>query len=67
MEYRFWGWRRADVLAVTDQYKGIRMPTDLYDALDKMQFPRTKISKWTAEDSFFNGMFIAKEMGQCYN
>ena len=33
MEYKFWGWEQADVVAVTDQYKGIRTPADLYAAL----------------------------------
>ena len=30
-EYKFYGWEQADVQAVTDQYRGIRTPADLYD------------------------------------
>ena len=33
MEYKFWGWEQANVPAVINQYKGIRTPLDLYDAL----------------------------------
>lgn len=33
MGYQFYGWEHADALAVTDDYKGIRTPVDLYDAL----------------------------------
>lgn len=31
--YDFWGWEHADAKAVTDEYKGIVTPKDLYDAL----------------------------------
>ena len=33
MKYRFWGWKHADAKAMTDEYKGIETPVDLYDAL----------------------------------
>ena len=32
-DYKFYGWERADALAVTDEYEGIQTPRDLYDAL----------------------------------
>lgn len=34
--YRFYGWEHADALAVTDTYKGIKTPRDLYDALSQI-------------------------------
>lgn len=36
MTYKFWGWETADASPVTDEYKGIKNPVDLYDALDKV-------------------------------
>ena len=33
MEYRFYGWRDATSAAISDEYKGIATPQDLYDAL----------------------------------
>ena len=33
MGYGYYGWDQKDVLAVTDEYEGIRTPKDLYDAL----------------------------------
>ena len=33
MGYRFYGWETADVKAITDEYKGITTPHQLYDAL----------------------------------
>ena len=33
MSYAFYGWEHADVPAVTDEFKGIRNPRELYDAL----------------------------------
>ena len=33
MKYEYYGWESADVQAITDIYKGIRTPSDLYDAL----------------------------------
>ena len=31
--YKFYGWEHADVSAITDRYKGIKTPRDLYDVL----------------------------------
>lgn len=60
MEYKFWGWEQADVVAVTDQYKGIRTPADLYDALSEIWCAKTCAprmrQKWTPEN---------KTLGQC--
>ena len=33
MAYNFYGWQRAVVPAISDEYKGIETPQDLYDAL----------------------------------
>lgn len=31
--YNFYGWERADVPAITDEYENIKTPRELYDAL----------------------------------
>ncbi len=31
--YDFWGWEKANTIAITEEYEGIRTPKDLYDAL----------------------------------
>lgn len=36
MEYFFYGWEHADVVAVTDEYTGLRTPADLYEALSEI-------------------------------
>lgn len=36
MEYKFWGWQNTNVAPVTDEYKGINNPLDLYDALSNI-------------------------------
>lgn len=33
MNYKFYGWEHADVLAATNEYPKIQTPRDLYDAL----------------------------------
>lgn len=58
--YQFYGCQQANVKAVTDQYRGIKTPTDLYDALStvwcaKTCAPRMR-DKWTHEN---------KTLGQC--
>ena len=59
-EYKFYGWEQANVWAVTDQYKGVKTPTDLYDALSEVWCAETCAPRmrdnWTAEN---------KTMGQC--
>lgn len=35
-EYKFWGWENADVSHITDEYKVINNPRDLYDALSEI-------------------------------
>lgn len=60
MSYQFYGWEHADVPAVNEQYKGIRTPLDLYDALSKIWCadtcaPRLR-EKWTPQN---------KTLGQC--
>ena len=60
MSYSFYGWEQASVPAVSDKYKGIKTPLDLYDALSKIWCadtcaPRLR-EKWTQEN---------KTLGQC--
>ena len=60
MSYRFWGWEHADAPAVTDEYKGIHTPIDLYDALSEIWCadtcaPRMR-QNWTKEN---------RTLGQC--
>lgn len=54
MNYRFWGWEHADAKAITEEYKGIKTPIDLYDALSHIWCadtcaPRMRDS-WTKEN-----------------
>lgn len=60
MSYHFWGWEQAHVTAITKEYKGIRTPLDLYDALSKIWSadtcaPRMR-KNWSPEN---------KTLGQC--
>ena len=53
-EYNFYGWKQADVKALTDEYPGIRTPIDLYEALSDVWCretcaPRMRIG-WTEEN-----------------
>lgn len=59
-QYVFYGWEHADVRSVTEDYKGIETPFDLYDALSEIWCadtcaPRMR-SEWTPEN---------KTLGQC--
>ncbi len=59
-QYGFYGWEHADVRSVTEDYKGIETPFDLYDALSEIWCadtcaPRMR-SEWTPEN---------KTLGQC--
>ena len=59
-EYQFWGWENANAPAITDEYKGIKTPIDLYNALSdiwcaKTCAPRMR-DEWTKEN---------KTLGQC--
>lgn len=59
-EYRFYGWEHADARAVTEEYKGIKTPLDLYDVLSEIWCadtcaPRMR-HEWTPEN---------KTLGQC--
>ncbi len=59
-QYNFYGWQRAVIPAITDQYPGIQTPQDLYDALSKVWCadtcaPRMR-QQWTSEN---------KTLGQC--
>lgn len=59
-EYKFYGWEHADAPAITDQYRGIRTPIDLYDALSEIWCAATCAPRmrddWTPEN---------KTLGQC--
>lgn len=60
MSYQFWGWQNATVPAISEEYKGIKTPLDLYDALSEIWCadtcaPRMRES-WTKEN---------KTLGQC--
>ena len=60
MAYKFWGWEQAVVPAITDKYKGIQTPQDLYDVLSKIWCadtcaPRLR-QNWTPEN---------RTLGQC--
>lgn len=60
MEYQFYGWESADAPAITDAYKNIKTPRDLYDALSQIWCAETCAPRmrenWTPEN---------KTMGQC--
>ena len=60
MKYQFYGWECATSPAITDEYPGIKTPTDLYDALSQIWCAKTCAPRmreeWTQEN---------KTMGQC--
>ena len=60
MEYKVWNWEQADVPAITDKYKGIHTPIDLYNVLSKIWCEDTCAPRmrkgWTKEN---------KTLGQC--
>lgn len=60
MGYGFWGWEHADAQAVTEEYKGINTPADLYDALSDIWCAATCAPRmrddWTEEN---------RTLGQC--
>ena len=58
--YDFFGWENADVPAVTDEYKKIRTPRDLYDALSDIWCEYTCTPRLRSDWSEDN-----KTLGQC--
>ena len=60
MDYKFYGWEHVDAPAVTNQYKNIKTPRDLYDALSAIWCADTCAPRmrgdWTLEN---------KTLGQC--
>ena len=58
--YNFYGWEQATVPAITNKYKGIHTPQDLYDRLSDIWCADTCASRlrdgWTPEN---------KTLGQC--
>lgn len=59
-EYNFYGWEQSDVPALTDTYKGISTPRDLYDALSDVWCEYTCAPRLRKEWSSDN-----KTLGQC--
>ncbi len=59
-EYKFWGWENADVSPITDEYKGINNPIDLYDALSEIWCADTCAPRMRADWNEEN-----KTLGQC--
>ena len=59
-EYSFYGWEEADAPALTDTYKGISTPRDLYDALSDIWCEYTCAPRLRNEWSSDN-----KTLGQC--
>ena len=60
MSYRFYGWENASVPPITDDFKGINTPLDLYDTLSNIWCeyscaPRLR-SDWSEDN---------KTLGQC--
>ena len=60
MGYKFYGWQDAAVYAVSEEYRGIKSPWDLYDALSHVWCrytcaPRLR-DNWSEEN---------KTLGQC--
>ncbi|MGN0160609.1 MAG: SAM-dependent methyltransferase [Lachnospiraceae bacterium] len=58
--YNFWGWEHADAPAISNEYKKIKTPIDLYNALSEIWCaetcaPRMR-NQWTGEN---------KTLGQC--
>ncbi|MDE6926623.1 MAG: GrpB family protein [Acetatifactor sp.] len=60
MAYQFYGWEQATVPAVTEEYRGIRTPLDLYDALSGIWCAETCAPRMRKEWSPEN-----KTLGQC--
>lgn len=58
--YRFYGWERADVPAVTDIYGQFATPRDLYDALSEIWCEYTCAPRMRGNWSIAN-----KTLGQC--
>ncbi len=59
-QYQFYGWEQADCSAITNRYRGIRTPVDLYDALSDIWSAKTCAPRmradWTPEN---------RTLGQC--
>lgn len=53
-KYKFWGWENANIPAITDAYKGIKTPLDLYDVLSHIWCANTCAPRmrdhWTTEN-----------------
>lgn len=60
MAYQFYGWRGANISAITNRYKNIKTPADLYDALSAIWCEKTCAPRMRAEWKPEN-----KTLGQC--
>ena len=60
MAYQFYGWEQANVPAVTEEYRGITTPADLYEALSGIWCAETCAPRmrkaWTPDN---------RTLGQC--
>lgn len=68
MEYRFWGCENANVTAVNEEYKGIKTPFDLYEALSNIWCeytcaPRLR-ERWTKENMTLGQCSITSFLAQ---
>lgn len=67
-KYKFWGHERANVLAITNEYRGIKTPKDLYEALSNIWCadtcaPRMR-AQWTKENMTLGQCSITSFLAQ---
>ena len=60
MEYKFWGWETADCKPIAEEYKGLKNPRDMYDAMTHVWCERSCAPSCRAEWSKDN-----MTAGQC--
>ncbi len=60
MEYKFYGWKTSTVSPISDEYRGIKTPKDLYDELSEIWCADTCAPRLRSEWSKGN-----KTKGQC--
>ncbi len=68
MKYQFYGWENANIPAVSDEFKGIDTPLDLYDALSHIWkadtcAPRMR-ADWTEENKTYGQCSITAFLAQ---
>ena len=60
MEYKFWGWQNANCAPINDEYKMLKTPRDMYDAMTNVWCERSCAPSCRAEWSKQN-----MTAGQC--